>query len=66
MTMPVRQMSDDKVPDVPSSDLKQGTLPRLIATLVNRRKQVKSLMKDKSAPASKQLQVSVSAANRSK
>jgi DNA polymerase alpha subunit A len=45
------------VPDVPSSDIKQGILPRLIATLVNRRKQVKSLMKDKSAPAGKQLQV---------
>ncbi|KAI9828040.1 MAG: DNA-directed DNA polymerase alpha catalytic subunit pol1 [Thelocarpon impressellum] len=38
----------EKVPDVPS-DQAQGVLPRLIATLVNRRKQVKSLMKDKRA-----------------
>lgn len=34
----------------------QGVLPRLIATLVGRRRQVKSLMKDKSAGAIKLLQ----------
>jgi DNA polymerase alpha subunit A len=38
------------VPDVPT-DQDQGILPRLIATLVSRRRQVKSLMKDKSATA---------------
>jgi DNA polymerase alpha subunit A len=34
---------------VPSSDVAQGVLPRIIATLVGRRRQVKGLMKDKSA-----------------
>jgi DNA polymerase alpha subunit A len=37
------------VPDVPSSEQEQGVLPRLIATLVNRRREVKKLMKDKRA-----------------
>lgn len=37
------------MPDVPSSDQEQGVLPRLIATLVNRRREVKRLMKDKRA-----------------
>ncbi|KFZ17349.1 hypothetical protein V502_04634 [Pseudogymnoascus sp. VKM F-4520 (FW-2644)] len=43
-------LSDDeeKVPEVPA-DQDQGILPKLIATLVGRRRQVKSLMKDKSA-----------------
>jgi len=41
--------TEDKVPDLPDSDQPQGILPKLIATLVNRRKQVKSLMKDKRA-----------------
>ena len=39
---------DEKVPDVPL-DQHQGILPKLIATLVSRRRQVKSLMKDKKA-----------------
>lgn len=34
---------------MPSSDQDQGVLPRLIATLVNRRREVKKLMKDKRA-----------------
>lgn len=46
----------DDVPPAPSSDVAQGVLPHLIATLVNRRRQVKALMKDKHAPALKQLQ----------
>ena len=46
----------DEVPEIPSSDVGQGVLPHLIATLVNRRRQVKGLMKDKTAPALKQLQ----------
>lgn len=36
------------MPEVPTEQ-EQGILPKLIATLVNRRRQVKSLMKDKSA-----------------
>jgi DNA polymerase alpha subunit A len=37
------------VPEVPASDAEQGILPRLIATLVGRRREVKKLMKDKRA-----------------
>ncbi|KAJ9107960.1 hypothetical protein QFC20_003645 [Naganishia adeliensis] len=47
---------EDEIPEVPGSDVPQGVLPRLIATLVNRRKQVKSLMKDKAAGQVKMLQ----------
>ena len=39
---------EDVVPEVPQSQ-DQGILPRLIATLVGRRRQVKKLMKDKKA-----------------
>lgn len=39
---------EDRVPDVPEKQ-ELGILPKLIATLVGRRKQVKSLMKDKTA-----------------
>ncbi|KAI8964097.1 hypothetical protein F5Y11DRAFT_117661 [Daldinia sp. FL1419] len=39
---------EDAVPEVPTQQ-EQGILPRLIATLVSRRRSVKSLMKDKSA-----------------
>ncbi|KAI9698598.1 MAG: DNA-directed DNA polymerase alpha catalytic subunit pol1 [Bogoriella megaspora] len=38
----------DQVPEVPT-DQPQGLLPKLIATLVSRRREVKKLMKDKSA-----------------
>ncbi|KAL8832715.1 MAG: hypothetical protein Q9170_004777 [Blastenia crenularia] len=39
---------EEKVPEVPTGET-QGILPKLIATLVSRRRQVKSLMKDKKA-----------------
>lgn len=52
----VERHGGDDVPDVPSSDVAQGVLPHLIATLVNRRRQVKTLMKDKNAPTLKLLQ----------
>ncbi|KAM3502163.1 hypothetical protein MY10362_005033 [Beauveria mimosiformis] len=41
---------DDAVPEVPRGQ-DQGILPKLISTLVGRRRQVKSLMKDKNATA---------------
>ncbi|KAK8253464.1 hypothetical protein IWZ00DRAFT_501276 [Phyllosticta capitalensis] len=40
---------DEKVPEVPSASQEQGILPRLIATLVNRRREVKKLMKNRDA-----------------
>ncbi|SPO31013.1 related to POL1 - DNA-directed DNA polymerase alpha, 180 KD subunit [Ustilago trichophora] len=46
----------DKIPEVPSSDVDQGVLPRIIAQLVARRRQVKSLMKDKTATPSQLMQ----------
>jgi DNA polymerase alpha subunit A len=36
----------DVLPDVPSPDMARGVLPRLLATLVDRRRLVKGLMKD--------------------
>lgn len=42
--------NEEKVPDVPV-DQEQGILPKLIATLVTRRREVKKLMKDKRATA---------------
>ncbi|KAI0358255.1 hypothetical protein OH77DRAFT_1256462 [Trametes cingulata] len=47
---------EEKIPEPPSSDVAQGVLPRLIATLVSRRRQVKSLMKDKKATPAQLLQ----------
>ncbi|ROW14955.1 hypothetical protein VPNG_03385 [Cytospora leucostoma] len=41
---------EDAVPEVPT-DQEQGILPKLIATLVSRRREVKKLMKDKTATA---------------
>lgn len=40
---------DDKVPEVPTDTANKGILPRLIRTLVSRRREVKKLMKDKTA-----------------
>ncbi|WVR04263.1 hypothetical protein IAU60_001263 [Kwoniella sp. DSM 27419] len=50
---------EEKIPDIPSSDVAQGVLPRIIATLVNRRRQVKGLMKDKSATPAQLLQYDI-------
>ncbi|KAI0692497.1 hypothetical protein BC835DRAFT_1407020 [Cytidiella melzeri] len=47
---------EEKMAEPPASDVSQGVLPRLIATLVNRRRQVKSLMKDRKATAAQLLQ----------
>lgn len=48
---PVEQDEDgeEKIPEPPDSSVEQGVLPRLIATLVNRRRQVKSLLKTRKA-----------------
>ncbi|KAF9266691.1 DNA polymerase alpha catalytic subunit [Marasmius fiardii PR-910] len=46
-------------PDPPGPDVPQGVLPRLIATLVQRRRQVKSLMKDKTATPAQLLQYDI-------
>ncbi|TFK23220.1 DNA polymerase alpha catalytic subunit [Coprinopsis marcescibilis] len=52
------ESGEGKIPDPPpKQDL--GVLPRLIANLVNRRKQVKSLMKDKNATSAKILQYDI-------
>lgn len=40
---------DEKVPEVPEDTSNKGILPRLIRTLVSRRREVKKLMKDRSA-----------------
>ncbi|KAH9821499.1 hypothetical protein DFH28DRAFT_1078854 [Melampsora americana] len=49
----------DAMPELPSSSTKQGILPRLIATLVNRRRQVKSLMKDRDTAPNKMIQYEI-------
>lgn len=48
LTRRLQDEEEDAVPEVPT-DQDQGIFPRLIATLVSRRRQVKSLMKDKTA-----------------
>ncbi|PFH53233.1 hypothetical protein AMATHDRAFT_54925 [Amanita thiersii Skay4041] len=50
---------EEKIPEPPDSHVPQGVLPRLIATLVSRRRQVKSLMKDKSLSHAKRLQYDI-------
>lgn len=44
---------------MPEADVAQGVLPRIIATLVGRRRQVKGLMKDKTASPAKLQQASL-------
>ncbi|KAG6831739.1 hypothetical protein H0H87_004008 [Tephrocybe sp. NHM501043] len=53
------ETGEDKIPEPPASKVPQGVLPRLIATLVNRRRQVKSLMKDKTATPAQLLQYDI-------
>ncbi|PPQ85267.1 hypothetical protein CVT25_010040 [Psilocybe cyanescens] len=50
---------DERIPEPPSPTVLQGVLPRLIATLVNRRRQVKSLMKDRTASSAQLLQYDI-------
>jgi len=56
-TLIASQSGEEQIPPVPSPDLEPGVLPRLIAELVNRRKRVKAMLKDKSAPPAKRMQV---------
>ncbi|KAK0238467.1 hypothetical protein EDD85DRAFT_904879 [Armillaria nabsnona] len=50
---------EEHILEPPGSSVSQGVLPRLIATLVNRRRQVKSLMKDKTATPAQLLQYDI-------
>jgi DNA polymerase alpha subunit A len=46
--------NNEELPDVPNKSIQQGVLPRLLSTLVNRRREVKKLLKDPtSTPAEK-------------
>jgi DNA polymerase alpha subunit A len=45
----LQEGEEEQMPEPPPAGVKQGVLPRLIATLVARRREVKKLMKDKSA-----------------
>lgn len=40
----------DELPEIPSTDKSQGVLPRLLATLVERRREVKKIMKNEKDP----------------
>lgn len=48
---------EDNVPDVPDANVAQGLLPRLLKTLVERRRQVKKLMKDPKLSSTEKMQV---------
>ncbi len=41
----------DWIPEVPDSSVEQGILPKLLATLVHRRKEVKNLIRTEREPA---------------
>ncbi|KAI9509680.1 hypothetical protein F5148DRAFT_1185768 [Russula earlei] len=58
-TVELQDSDDDKIPEPPATEVSQGVLPRLIATLVGRRRQVKSLMKDRSLSPAKLLQYDI-------
>lgn len=53
----VQADGEETIPEVPSSDVPQGVLPRIIAQLVNRRREVKNLMKNKNSSPIQQNQV---------
>ncbi len=53
----VCQAVEEVMPDVPGKDVPQGVLPRLIATLVARRREVKGNMKAKNATPAQLQQV---------
>ncbi|KAF8966275.1 DNA polymerase alpha catalytic subunit [Flammula alnicola] len=53
------ESGNERIPEPPSSDIGQGILPRLIATLVNRRREVKKLMKDRTSTQAQLLQYDI-------
>ena len=48
-TLSSENENEEKVPEVPGADTELGILPKLISTLVTRRREVKKLMKNKKA-----------------
>jgi DNA polymerase alpha subunit A len=55
----VEESGEEKVPELPDASLAQGILPRLIKTLVDRRKQVKSLMKSPKITENEEMQLDI-------
>ncbi|KAH3687085.1 hypothetical protein WICPIJ_001934 [Wickerhamomyces pijperi] len=43
-------MNQDQLPEVPSASISQGVLPKLLSNLVNRRREVKKLLKSSTSP----------------
>ncbi|KAG7811052.1 hypothetical protein KL921_002680 [Ogataea angusta] len=52
-------LGDNDLPNVPPSDAAQGVLPRLLQQLVNRRREVKKLLKDPRATAVEKAQYDI-------
>ncbi|ORZ24563.1 DNA polymerase family B-domain-containing protein [Absidia repens] len=50
---------EEKVPDIPEQGMTQGVLPRLIKTLVERRRQVKQLMKNPKLGEAEMMQLDI-------
>lgn len=53
------EKDEDSIPEVPDKAVSPGILPRLIAHLVDRRREVKKLMKDKKATEVQKAQVPI-------
>jgi DNA polymerase alpha subunit A len=54
-----RQTESDEIPSPPDHSLPQGILPRIIYNLVQRRRQVKSMMKDQRLSAEERQQLNI-------
>ncbi|KAI8333396.1 hypothetical protein BC941DRAFT_358178 [Chlamydoabsidia padenii] len=53
------EQSEEKVPDIPEQGMAQGVLPRLIKTLVERRRQVKGMMKNPKLSEAEMMQLDI-------
>ncbi|ODV97798.1 hypothetical protein PACTADRAFT_14300 [Pachysolen tannophilus NRRL Y-2460] len=51
--------NQDEIPSVPDLGIEQGVLPRLLATLVNRRREVKKLLKDSKSTQAEKIQYDI-------